>query len=618
LKKQRKRLPVKIRSRLVALLLTLGEAAALWGQATVKVVVPPGGDIGAQVNTAIAALPGKKGTLELPAGSYTQLKTISVSGTDIHIIGAGSGTILNYNPANYHLIDSADSDAGWHGSGVSVHAQTSIGEDHPDPMEGSGYIEAATTGGSDHRISKSIPGSDFTPWAKIGVWVTLNLTHAQQEIQFFISDGARTAYWSVKPLSIYGTWKLFELDRSTPTGTDGGMPDMKNITSVGFRNLLPNAKYYFDAIALYTSTGPSIAFSSCQQCSLENLSIHWEPASLSDAAVGVTQNTRGLLLDHVHTTGGAHGFDLVGVSDNTCKACGAAFAAANGFVIRGAATGNQFIDPEATRNVNGIFVAQEANHNKIVSARCVRNDAAGITIDGHDNEITDTNIDTWMTFGFVIRGGSRNVVSGVTARSAVGESGVQLLAGAAYNTLSNINIEAAGGSGLDLGGGVKPEVFNTATQVTVHNSGSSSWHGGPKGSSEGRGLCLCEANDNVISHVAIYDTGQRSNVAGAEGIIINNGSSRNKLEDVLVSHSRHEGITVWEASDNQLMNVRLVGNGKQGNGAGIRIETAAKNTVLENVCYWMNGGGGIKNLSRSSSVRNARQVKDLDPKAQCQ
>ena len=609
---------MKIRAVLAAFLLTLGGAAAVWGQATVKVAVPPGGDIGAQVNAAIAALAGKAGTLELPAGSYTQWKTISVSGTGIRIIGSGSGTILNYNPASYHLIDSADSSEGWRGSGVNVRVETSIGEDHPDPMQGSGYIEAATLGGSDHRVSKAIPSTNFTGWAKLGIWVSLNFTRAQEDIQFFISDGTRTAYWAVKPQSIYGVWKLYELDPLAPTGNDGGVPDLKSITGVGFRNLLPNAKYYFDAIALYTPTGPSIAFSSCHQCSLENVSIHWEPASESDAAVSVTQNTRELVLDHVHTTGAARGFDLVGVSDNTCKACSAEVAAENGFAMRGAATGNQLINPEVTRNVNGIFIAQEANHNKIVSARCVKNNAACIVIDGHDNEINDTNIDTWMTFGFVIRGGSRNVVSGVTARSFVGESAVQLLGGASHNTLSNIDIEAAGGSGLDLGGGVKPQTFNTATQVIVRNSGSSSWHGGPTGSSEGRGLCLCGADDNTISHMEIYDTGQRSRALGAEGIIID-GSNRNKLEDILISHSRHEGIAIWHASDNQLINIRVVGNGlKEGSGAGIRIEAPANNTVVENVCYWMNGGGGIKNVSRSSSIRNVHQVKDLDPKQPCQ
>ncbi len=64
-------------------------------------------------------------------------------------------------------------------------------------------------------------------------------------------------------------------------------------------------------------------------------------------------------------------------------------------------------------------------------------------------------------------GEAANSVTGVTARSAVGESAVQLIGGAAYNNLSNINIEQSGGSGLDLGGGVKPQVYNTATNVVV-------------------------------------------------------------------------------------------------------------------------------------------------------
>jgi parallel beta-helix repeat protein len=605
------------RNILVLVLLTFAGIAASWAEAAVKVVVKPGVDIGAEVNAAIASLPNKTGIVQLPAGSYIQSKTISVSGTGIHIVGADPGTVLNYDPSNYHLIDSADSSAGWHGSHVSVSVLSSIGEDHPDPMEGDGYIQVTTGSGSDQGVSKSIPRTNFESAAQIGVWVTLNLTNAQQPIEFFVSDGGRTAYWKLTPPSIYGSWEFLGLDRANPSGTDGGLPDMKNITVIGFRKLMPNAKYYFDAVSLYNPAGSSIVFSSCAQCSLENVTIHWEPDS--DSVIRAAQNSRDLLLDRVRTTGGATGIDFAGPSSaSTCKAC-AVERAHNGFSINGNTSGNQLLNAEATRNVNGIYVGPGATNNTILSARCIRNNASGILVQGDDNQIKNPYIDTWMTFGLVINGGSRNSVTGVTARSAAGESAVQLIGGAAYNNLSNINIEQSGGSGLDLGGGVKPQVYNTATNVVVRFSGSSSWHGGRQGSSEGRGLCLCNANDNTITHLEIYEAAQRSNIPGAEGIIINNGSSRNKLEDVLIYHSRHEGITVWDASDNTLRNVRVVGNGLQeGNGAGVRIEAPAKNTVLENVCYWMNGGGGIKNVSASSSVRNPRQVKDMDPKVQCQ
>ena len=252
-------------------------------------------------------------------------------------------------------------------------------------------------------------------------------------------------------------------------------------------------------------------------------------------------------------------------------------------------------------------------------ARCIRNNNAGIFIDGSDNKIVDSDLDTWMTFGFVIVGGSHNVVDGIRAKSAIGESAVQLIGGAADNILSKINIEESGGSGLDMGGGVKPQVRNKATDVVVHSSGSSSWHGGAKASSEGRGLCLCNANDNIISGLRIYDTAQKSTVPGAEGIILNNGSSGNVLEDVTISNSRHEGITVWDAPDNTFKNVRLVGNGmREGKGAGIRIDSGSKNTTLQNVCFWMNGGGGIKNLSNSSHIENVKQVRDLSPEQACE
>ncbi len=556
--------------------------------------------------------------MQLPGGSYIESTTISVSGTAIRIIGADAGTVLNYDPASYHLIDSADSIEGWKSSHATISVLSSIGEDHPDPMEGDGYIQVATGPGSNQEVSKSIPRTNFESAAKIGLWVTLNLTRTQQEIEFFVSDGSRTTYWKLTPPSIYGSWKFIELDRANPSGTDGRLsPDMKNISLVGFRRLVPSAKYYFDAVSLYNPTGPAMVFTSCVRCSLENVTIHWGPAS-QDSVIRATQNTRNLLLDHISTTGGATGIDLAGPSNaTTCNACKVE-RAHTGFSLNGNTSGNQLLNVEANRSVNGIYLGPGATHNAVSSPRCIRNNASGILVEGDDNQIKNPNIDTWMTFGLVIARGSRNTVTGAIARSAVGESAVQLIDGAAYNELSSINIEQSGGSGLDFGGGVKPVVYNTAKDVVVRYSGSSSWHGGPKGSSEGRGLCLAHANNNTITQLKIYETGQRSTVLGAEGIIINSGSSGNKLEDLLIYHSRHEGITVWDASDNVLRNVRVVGNGlTEGGGAGVRIEAAAKNTVLENVCYRMNGGGGIKNVSTSSSVRNARQIKDIDPESDC-
>ncbi len=594
-------------------------AAPLLSAQTVTLAAKPGVEIGAEVNSAIASLPNKTGTIELPAGSFSQATTIKVTGSGIHLVGSPAGTTLNYNPANYRLLDSADSSEGWRGSGVSVGVLASFGEDHPDPMEGSGYMQVAT-GQFGRQVAKTIPATDFTTAAKIGVWMTLNLTNESEPVEFFVSDGSRTAYWSLTPSTIYASWKFFGLDRASPSGIEGGSPDMTRITLVGFRKLIPEARYYFDAISLYTPQGPSIQFSSCIQCSLSNLTVRWEPAADTDAAILANQNTSELTLSNVHTIGGGDGISFTAPStSSTCENCTAEFASQGGVSLRGATTGNRLFNPQVNRNVIGIFIAAASSHNAVSSARCVRNDSSGLFIEGNNNEITNAYIETWMTFGLVIRGGAENTLSGITAISAVGESAVQLIAGAADNKLSSINIEQAGGSGLDLGGGVKPQVRNTATDVVVHNSGSSSWHGGPKATSEGRGLCLCNAKDNRITRLSIYDTGQKSNVSGAEGIIMNNGSSGNVLEDVTIYNSRHEGVTIWDASNNTLRNVRLVGNGmKEGNGPGVRIAAASQNIVLENVCFWMNGGGGVQNLSSSTVMKNTRQVKDLDPKAQCQ
>ncbi|SRR5579871_105943 len=598
--------------------LIFGYAGGGWAQSAVNVSVKPDTDIGAAVNAAIISLPNKMGTIQLPAGSFIQTSPIKISGSNVHVVGSSSGTTIKYNPAKYNLLDSADLVDGWRAAGAGLSSLNAFGEDHPDPMEGSAYL-SVNVGAGYARVMKSIPVTNFTAFTKIGVWYALNLTNAPGPFEFFVSDGARTAFWSLTPASIYATWKFGGLDPSKPSGSDSGIPDMTRITTIGFRKLSPQTKYYFDAVSLYTPTGPAFEFSSCTQCSLENLNIQWEPAADSDAAILADQNTRQLIVSNVHTHGGAEGISFAGPSSgNTCQGCVVEFASQNGISLRGNTSGNELLNAQANRNVVGIYVAGAASGNTISGARCVRNDGAGIFVDGNSNQITNPNIETWMTFGLVILG-AHNSVSGVTASSSVGESAVQLIGGAADNTLSDINILQSGGSGLDLGGGVKPQIHNTATDIIVHNSGSSSWHGGPKASSEGRGLCLCNAKDNTITRLRIYDTAQKSTVPGAEGIIVNNGSSGNILEDVVISNARHEGITLWDASDNTFRNVRLVGNGmREGGGAGIRIDSGTKNTILENVCYWMNGGGGVKNLSQSSIVRNAKQVPGLNPEMPCQ
>ncbi len=615
--KSRPRFPVAkgVSFLLVAIALFFAVKIPLAAQSSVD--VSPGQDIGASVNAAIGSLPGHSGTVRLPAGTLVQSAPIKISGNGIHLVGATTGTTLRHNPAMYHVLDSADSAEGWRGAGVSLGTLSSFGEDHPDPMEGSGYL-SATTGASSARIAKTIPPTDFRTLNKIGIWFTLNLTNEQNPIEFFVSDGSNTAYWNLTAASIYATWKFTGLDRASPTGSDGGLPDMGHITEIGFRKLLPHAKYYFDAISLYSPIGQSIEFSSCAQCSLENVNVQWEPAADTDSAVLADQNTSQLAIRNVHVSGGVDAIGFAGSSSgNTCEGCTVEYAQ-NGIALRGNSHGNRLIGTHASRNVVGIYVGDSASSNELSGARCVRNDGAGIFIDGSNNRISDSYIETWMTFGLVVEG-AHNTIAGVTAKSSVGESAVQLIRGAADNTLSNINILQSGGSGLDLGGGVKPQIHNTATDIIVRGSGSSSWHGGPKASQEGRGLCLCNANENTITRLQIYDSAQKSTVPGAEGIIINNGSSGNILEDVAIYNSRHEGITLWDASDNTLRNVRLVGNGMhQGGGAGIRIDAGTKNTVIENVCFWMNGGGGIKNLSQSSVIRNAKQVQNLDVKSPCQ
>ncbi len=584
----------------------------------IRILVTSGTDIGAQVNAAIKTLQGKPGTIELPAGSYIQSRTISVSGTGVRILGASAGTVLNYDSVNYRLVDSADSTNGWKGSGVKFAVQNEIGEDHPDPIQGDGYLEVDTQGGGERQVSKSIPSTSFDSAANIGVWLTLNLTMGPpHEIEFFVSDGLHLAYWKLKPLFFHDQWRFFELDRPHPSGDDGGLPDMKAITAIGFRGLIPGAKYYFGPVSLYTPTGPSIVFTSCAQCSLEDVRIQWEPAAGSDPVVEVGHDSHEVVLTNVHTVGGANGFSLTGnSSESTCKACTAEAASVNGFYLQGNTMSNQLLDVQANRNVTGIVVGQGSTHNFISSPHLVRDNSSGMIIDGSDNQITNPYLETWMSMGLVVRGATRNSISGLVASSAVGETAVQFFGNASYNTLSNTSIEQSGGNGLDLGGGAGLPFENTIDSLTVHNSGRSSWHGGPGATAEGRGICICGATGNSFSHVQLYDAGQQGGARGVEGILIT-GSSRNRLDDVLIEHAKHEGISMWGSSDNQMHNIRLVNNGSAGKYYGMRIDPTSQRTTIDDICYAGNSGGALQDLSHSSVISNARKINGSESSSGC-
>ena len=583
----------------------------------VQVRVAPGMDIGTELNTAIANLQGKPGILELPAGSYIQARTISVSGLGVHLLGASTGTTLNYSPAKYHLIDSGDSTNGWTGSGTELRVQKTMGADRPGPIQGKAYIEVETKAGSERQVSKSIVDTSFHSDEKIGVWLSLNLTMGPpHEIEFFISDGVNLAYWKLQPLYFYDQWKFFELDLARPSGNDGAIPDMKAIKVIGFRRLLPGAKYYFGPVSLYTPTGPSIVFSSCVQCSLENVGIQWEPASASDAVVEVGQNSRGVRIESVRAIGGANGFSFAGnSSENICRACVAESALENGFYLQDNTTSNQLVEVQANRNIVGMCVGQGATHNLISSSRFIEDNNSAIIIDGSDNQITHAYLETWASIGLVVRGATHNSITGLIARSAIGETAVQFFGNASYNTLSEISIEQSGGNGLDLGGGPGSPFQNTIVSLAVHNSGSSSWHGGAGATSEGRGLCICGANENSFSHVQIYDAGQKSSSVGVEGVLIT-GSSRNQLDDVLVVHAKREGISMWSSSDNQLHNIRLVNNGSAGTFYGMRIDPSSQGTTIDGICYAGNSGGTLQDLSHSSMVQNARETAEM-PNLEC-
>jgi hypothetical protein len=576
----------------------------------VQIQASPETDISPAVNSAIASLHGGAGTIQLPAGTYMQSKQITVTGNAIHIIGASAGTVLHYPPSNFHLIDSADSTDGWTGSGTNLMIQTTMGDDHPIPIEGDAYLEVDTENGAEREIIKSIPATNLAAQAKIGIWLSFNLTMGPpHKIEFFCSDGTHTAYWQMQPVFFHDQWSFFTFDPTHPSGNDGSMPNLQAVTSIGFRKLFPGGKYFFGPISSYTPTGPSVVFENCVQCSLSNIDIHWEPASASDSVLAITQGSRGVEIENVHITGGASGFSFQGNSSgNICRACTAQSGTLHGFYLQDNTTSNQLLNVQANRNANGLVIESGSSYNIVSSSRFVENNNSAILIKGSDNQITNVDMETWMSIGMVLSGAIHNSITGLTARSAVGETAVQFFSKTAHNTLSQINIQQAGGNGLDLGGGAEPTFDNTIDSLVTHNTGSSSWHGGAGATSEGRGICVCGTNDDVLTHVQIYDAGQLGHTQGAQGILFTH-SSGTRFDDLLIEHSQKEGISMWNSNGTQMHNVRLINNGSSGKYFGMTIDPTSENTTIDGICFAGNSGGALQDRSHSTTVRNAKTAK---------
>ena len=136
------------------LLFVLIASISVLAQSPVQIAIQPGHDIGSEINAAIGHLSGENRVVQLPAGSFIQTTPVKASGNAIRIIGSPSGTTLKFNPSGYSLLDSADSAQGWTGSGARVWNLNAFGEDHPDPMEGSGYI-AVNTNDTMAAVAKS-------------------------------------------------------------------------------------------------------------------------------------------------------------------------------------------------------------------------------------------------------------------------------------------------------------------------------------------------------------------------------------------------------------------------------------------------------------------------------
>lgn len=222
-----------------------------------------------------------------------------------------------------------------------------------------------------------------------------------------------------------------------------------------------------------------------------------------------------------------------------------------------------------------------------------------------DSTITGNTSHGNSLAGFVLEGGSNNVLSSNTA-DGNGWNGFQLSFPSNTTLENNVATNNGGTAGIAAGqssgnvirGNTSTDNANNGIWVGASSSnntitGNSTARNGETGFGFGVGIWLEGAHDSTVS----------GNVASDEhdfGILVSGGSSGNVVrENDAVSNSL-EGIVLYQVANNALVENVARGNGR----VGIALNTTSGTTVLNNVSMENVAAGFDLLLSNSNTLRH--------------
>ena len=194
--------------------------------------------------------------------------------------------------------------------------------------------------------------------------------------------------------------------------------------------------------------------------------------------------------------------------------------------------------------------------------------------------------------GVAIEGGSRNTVTGITARDNIGVPGT--LYGDGIAILSSTDNRVIGNhtynNGPFAGIGVYSLIDGDHSRATQGTSTRNLIDGN-------------SSHDNITTRAGVVNFASTE----ADGIRLEPGSVGNTVSNNQLSNNGLDGVAVFSgnSTDNVIRNNQIFGNGRRTGarrGDGIRVFATANRTVIEGNRVFNNGGNGIIVGSQSNQI----------------
>ncbi|WP_254807817.1 right-handed parallel beta-helix repeat-containing protein [Natronosalvus amylolyticus] len=191
--------------------------------------------------------------------------------------------------------------------------------------------------------------------------------------------------------------------------------------------------------------------------------------------------------------------------------------------LRWAASNNEFVGVNASKNSAGIRTASGSSSNTLVDIEAHDNDRYGLSLESSNGDIFDGVEVSGNGWHGIRINGDWNSLSNVTATENDGTA--IYLTAASYNELESVTVEDTDGNGIGLSNAVGTEF----TDVTIINSTGNAVDMGS------------EANHNTFTGLSIY--GGESNALYLDPGQYDNNDD-NEFVDVSVSGSQN-GLAIW-------------------------------------------------------------------------